>query len=626
MAGKRIYEQIEEAADYYHPNVYQVLTHFTSFEDTDDVLATEFIPVSQAKPNPKLFVVGLLPPSANLTGNLLDRSASVAGSTGGAQDIDLNGTTRADGAIMAPGVIGSPRPQTTTGAANLPDSFWVSYVQMCQRIKADPYGLAAVINAESGFKSGAENFAAGKDKPPVARGLNQLTYQTAKGLGMPDDVWNEFHTYSAEQQLPYVEKYFRNANAAGKTPGQLYRYNYGGYSNPDGSLYANKAAQERYLASQGIEITDANRKKYFKNADYQDLAVRQNAGLTGPDGRSTQEILDSKVNGGPPAFIRSKIDAALAQTGGTAPPPATRVPAPPTNPDSATDYAGAGADNAGKARQEASKTSTKDLNTTELGKKFLAAQRAEILATAQALEAMRNLPPLRFLVNPQSLKVSSDKIVSDGNWTRNGPIVEHWGDGQDKVEFAGKLAAFMAIDANSPRADNETGGSPGLTRLARSYTASYQNFLSLWMLYRNNAGLYLNDPTSGSRDAAIQRLSMVGSMYIYYDGILYIGSFDSFNVTENDTGPHSLEYNIQFTVRATFLLDQAPDPRESSVYGAEAQKFFSSSRVIPGANSRAAFDNTTEQAGLRAEAERQRDLLGNEDQPTQLGLGRLLNG
>lgn len=446
---------------------------------------------------------------------------------------------------------------------------------MCDRLKVDPYNLAAVINIESGFKSGAENFAAGKTKPPVAKGLNQLTYETAKGMGMSDEVWAEYHTYSAEQQLPWVEKYFRGTPGLSTlTPGQLYQKNYGGYKNPDGSLYSSKQAQIDYLNSQGIAPTDENRRKFFRNADFQEIATKQNPGLTGKDGRSTQAILDSKVGGGAPAIIKARIDAARSRNGG-GPPPAPKVPAAPSSTDgnSTSGWAGQGSQNSNQSKQESSKTQTKDLNKTELGKRFQAAQQAEINATLLSLEIMRNTPPLRLLVNPKTFKVSSEKIVADGNWTRNGPIVEHWGDGQDKIDFSGKIAAFMAIDANSPREDNE-GGSPGLTRAARNYSASYQNFLSMWMLYRSNAGLYTYGldakSASGSQWA---RLSMVGSIYIYYDDILYFGSFDTFDVTESETSPYSLEYNIQFTVRAMFLLNTPPNPREGS-YGAAATKFF----------------------------------------------------
>lgn len=567
----RIFEDIEKSADYHPPSVYDALTYYSSFEDQTDSLSLDFIPISQTKANPKLFVVGVLPPSANVTGRLLDRSASIP------LTVSLAQAEAAKAPAGAPATVGQPPAKAGTYAGDLPDSFWVRYVQMAQRLKVNPYDLGAVINRESGFKSSVDN--------PLssAKGLNQFTYNTFANVvrsmqpGASDaDVkakWDAYGTLSAEQQLPYVEEYFKNANAAKKTPGQLYKYNIGGFHNPDGSLYASLDAQNAYLQSQGLDPTQANRKQYFSRSDYQDLAAKQNKIVVGPDGRITQGTLDTFIAGGYSDLVRSKIDTA-SRTAGTNPPPKPVV-ASTTPAETPVDFQGNGSSNASKSKQEVSKTQGRDLNTTELGKRFQAAQKAEINATILAMEAMQNTPPLRFLVNPESFKVSSEKIVSDGNWTRNGPVIEHWGEAQDKIDFSGKVAAFMAIDANSPRSENGNGGSPGLTRIVRSYSASYQNFLSLWMLYRNNGALFTRglDQVSG-QDQLQARLSMVGSMYIYYDGILYIGSFDNFNVTENETGPHTLEYSIQFTVRATFLLDQPPDPREGA-YGAQGKNLFS---------------------------------------------------
>jgi hypothetical protein len=126
----------------------------------------------------------------------------------------------------------------------------------------------------------------------------------------------------------------------------------------------------------------------------------------------------------------------------------------------------------------------------------------------------------------------------------------------DKIEANGKVAAFLAIDANSPDINFE--GGPGLTRVARQYSASYQNFLALYLLYRSNGHLFTAGLDNADTQGFFSRLSLIGSIYIYYDNTLYIGSFDSFNITENDTAPYSLEYNFAFTARATFLLDR-PD-------------------------------------------------------------------
>ena len=212
-----------------------------------------------------------------------------------------------------------------------------------------------------------------------------------------------------------------------------------------------------------------------------------------------------------------------------------------------------------------------DAKAAALGKVYLAAQNAMILEAQAALDAMKRIPPLQMLVNPQKFGIKGAKIVNDGNWGRVGPIIEHWGDDQDKISASGKLAGFYALMTAPPSAPaapgqaatSESSGVPGLTRSARNFTKSWQNFQSLFLLYRNNAGLYLTDHLNSGEKT--NNLAMLGSIYIYYDNILYTGSFDTLTLTENDTAPFSAEYSFEFTVRAAFTLDRTDD---AFTYGA----------------------------------------------------------
>jgi len=211
---------------------------------------------------------------------------------------------------------------------------------------------------------------------------------------------------------------------------------------------------------------------------------------------------------------------------------------------------------------------------------------------------MKNTPPLRMLVNPQSFKVSSEKIVSDGNRSRSQFIIEHWGEQQDKIEASGKVAGFYAADMVGNQGIHNNAGSggsatapypetvgtyPGLTRNARQFSFAWQNFLSLFLLYRSNGGLYLTDFYEAAHQKDTTKaftdtiLSVVGSIYIYYDNILYIGSFDTFTITEADTAPFTIEYSFSFTVRAAFLLDSVEDPRFT--YG--APRLFDPAQAVP---------------------------------------------
>jgi hypothetical protein len=102
--------------------------------------------------------------------------------------------------------------------------------------------------------------------------------------------------------------------------------------------------------------------------------------------------------------------------------------------------------------------------------------------------------------------------------------------------------------------------------MARNYSTSYQNFLSLYLIYRSNGGIWTTDTTTASPQAGTQPspvnlyLQTVGSVYLYYDHILYVGAFDNFTISEADEAPFSLEYSFTFTVRAWFELDAQQDP------------------------------------------------------------------
>lgn len=233
--------------------------------------------------------------------------------------------------------------------------------------------------------------------------------------------------------------------------------------------------------------------------------------------------------------------------------------------NSSSTWQGSGNRDASQALKDQTAVANTDLT---LENKFLNAQKSEILALQASLAAMASAPPLRLMVNPNKFSVKAQKIASDSNWGRRGPIVEFWGDDHDKISGSGQVAAFYALDANPALGR----GGPGLTRTARNLSAAWQNFQSLWLLYKNNGALYVNDLNPQER---LTILSTVGSVYIYYDHIMYIGSFDSFNLSEADTKPFTLEYSFEFTVRAAFLLDFTDE------YSYGAPQFFTERRSLP---------------------------------------------
>lgn len=578
----RVLNQIEGAADYYSPDTYRgLLTYYSSIKLYGDP-NQDFVPVSQTKPNPKLFVVGIIPPSARISGRTLDRSASVSAVTGApVEQLDFSGPSSQAAAYQSNGSI-----VTTSGYTIKKGSGKSSKIQV-------PPGESTLMRE-------------GDDRSPVYTNLSvpqiwAALEQAYRELYGRDPTPTELQMYTAQSlretggKLPnnnfgFVGNRGKNPNVPGTFLAKDGQY-YSSYpstnegakgflrnvvrssnvqssaANGDALGYLTSLAQSGYFED-SVQHYYSGNGGLFPNLLTQVAGSMKGYGVTLSDGSDLPTTAPdccaiNETNG----QYRTRVQKTTGQLkpnqlfrfmpgspyGAACP---IEMNSSENQGDTNNDWIGEGSSNAAAAKKAESKVDNTDLNQTDLGRKFLQAQSLETALTSLLLDNMRNTPPLRLLVNPSSFKVSSEKIVADGNWTRNGPVIEHWGDQQDKVETSGKVAAFLAIDANSPDLNFE--GGPGLTRVARQYSASYQNFLSLYLLYRSNGYLFTAGLDNADRDGFFNRLSLVGSIYIYYDSTLYIGSFDSFNITETDTAPYSLEYNFAFTARATFLLDR-PD-------------------------------------------------------------------
>lgn len=159
-----------------------------------------------------------------------------------------------------------------SAAQKLPETFWVKFVAMCKRLGAKPEDLAKVINSESGFDPHATNV---QDRRIIAKGLNQLTKKTAMALGMSEQDWNNYENFPAEEQLKYVEKFFKSVGkmtgVGGKwnSPTQLYVANFAPKyvskaADPNALLYSAKNNPEEYDKNKGL---DKDQKGYITAGD-----------------------------------------------------------------------------------------------------------------------------------------------------------------------------------------------------------------------------------------------------------------------------------------------------------------------------------------------------------------------
>ena len=200
--------------------------------------------------------------------------------------------------------------QSQLKGADLPDSFWDKYVEMCQRLEVNPYALGKIIASESGFDPTATNYQIDpvtNEKKPAAKGLHQLIESTAAYYGLNHDQWINLDKMPAEDQLVYVEKYFKG-KTKGKNTAELHKLLSGGYKNPDGSLYASKEAQERW-----IKDHPEDKEKFIKSED-QDKAVKQNLAMS-ENGRVTLRSLEKFHANKLTPDIREKITKAIERLG-----------------------------------------------------------------------------------------------------------------------------------------------------------------------------------------------------------------------------------------------------------------------------------------------------------------------
>jgi hypothetical protein len=164
---------------------------------------------------------------------------------------------------------------------------------------------------------------------------------------------------------------------------------------------------------------------------------------------------------------------------------------------------------------------------------------------AQA-EYMRLIPPLVLLVNPTSFSRNYTKRITDGAYTRKGHVAQFDGEELPTIDCSGQIGAYVAADLNNAGVRNQ--GTGGVTRWMRRFSASWQNLMSLWTFYRNNGYVYHAENTMGmSGGEEPSRIALVGAVQIYYDGVIYLGSFDEFSMDETEDKPHSMSYSFKFT-------------------------------------------------------------------------------
>jgi len=594
-AKGNIFQQIESAADSHAPQTYlDLLTHYGDLQIAEDPASNQFIPLTENRVSGRgredgavLFAVGVLPPAVLPRIRGLDRGASVLGLSDQVE-VDLVTGTKPPGGAGGGQVPLSELKPTTPSQHGSHRKFRQLFTNAFTKVmgRAPSLGEIQYMQAVAALETSY-----GIWGPEDMRGSNNFgSNHCSKNQRTGGKTKCVEHLDHDESGRPYLERfvYYDSPEAGAEGLASSIFISTAaskGLSGPGASVMRASYIMRRqnYYSSFCKEAT----KKYgghrvrqsFHDPDKDEATVAcAKEATTAHAKRALGPMWDAALaNGDDYSISLGSFEDAEAEFKESIPPPklrATIAAALAKEKEIARkEYLAKGVryyefEKIWKELQrtiKAAKKETTKLQGTQLrgptppsphnsdthGAKLLAAQRRYALELLDAVERMKRTPPLKLLVNPKSFSVKGSKIVQDGNWSRNGPIVEHWGDGQDTISASGSVAGFFALDIKNA-------GGPGLTRYARNLSKAWQNFYSLYLLYKNNGAIYLHDEGAGSGPGA-QNLTLVGSMYIYYDNVLYIGSFDNFNFSEDDTKPFTSDYGFEFTVRAAFVLDRTDD-------------------------------------------------------------------
>jgi hypothetical protein len=536
-------QQVEQGAGFYPPTVYERLRYATGLITSEDSLSAEYVPLSQAAfagKNIKPLIIGFLPPQVSITGRVLDRTKALGESV----PAPLTGAA----ATGQPGIAGQP--DAGSEVRNRAVALLKTYVGLSMEPSKKERYLEML--APASIESRATALALGNQAScaPTTRGwlrelgsrepelmqpyrwgeaINDvLAIADRKGarIKVPPKPGDIFFLSGEHQHMAMVERV-----EGDPSKGFFYTYDVSGGQR----VGYNPEEDDGW---RGIDRA----KRVWKMRDDGTWIVNRDDSAGGARPLAALMDLELMLEGTTPTGSEGVI-----------PPSISGEDATPYVGDARVDWTGAGGKSASVAAKELAKTAGTLVQAPLTAAEANDIQRIYAAALRDAVDLMASTPPLRMLVNPSSFSVSCEKVIADGNYSRDGAIVEQWGDAQDKIEASGKLAGFYALDRNS-LLDGSTGNGPGLTRAARNLSGSFAQFLSLALVYRNNGVVFLPDPSYRDRLDPV----LAGSVFIYYDSTVYFGSFDSFDVTETAESPHTVEYSYSFTVRHTFPLEDSP--------------------------------------------------------------------
>ena len=148
-------------------------------------------------------------------------------------------------------------------------------------------------------------------------------------------------------------------------------------------------------------------------------------------------------------------------------------------------------------------------------------------------------------VNPQSMAINYAKVI-ERTQTMGGYVEQHWGDGAKTIDFNISTGGFMRLYSGL---SNITGG-PGANDVGgnRRETIAYDKYLDMLALFHNNGSIY---DTSG-------KIVFQGIIKVTFDGGIYLGWFQSFNVSDDATKPFMFSLTANFVIAEEIQRFRSP--------------------------------------------------------------------
>ena len=169
------------------------------------------------------------------------------------------------------------------------------------------------------------------------------------------------------------------------------------------------------------------------------------------------------------------------------------------------------------------------------------------------IEGIKNPPPdLIMFINPTNLDFSYTQLVTETR-TLGGFVQEFWGEQLSTLSASGQTAMFY--------------NNGGLTNKDARISESYQNFIRLVNIYKNNGKDYSDERNTLALKRNPNKIVSLGTVRMVYTTKEYEGFFENFTIKELAEKPYNFEYDFSFKITRTvgdFIVQDGAYFTESS--------------------------------------------------------------